>query len=507
MSLKRNIIASYASQIYVTVVGIVILPIYIKYMGIEAFGLVGFFSMLQAWFNLLDMGLTPTMARETARFRGGAIDALSYRYLVRVLEGVFLMVALVGGGAMFAAAGYIARDWLQVTQLSIADVQTTVEFMAVIVALRWMCGLYRGAISGSEQLVWLGWYNSLIATLRFIGVLPLLIFIGATPIIFFSYQFGVAILELAGLFFFASRLLPIIPQGKRLSWSWIPLKPALKFSLTIAFTSSVWLLITQTDKLLLSKILPLAEYGYFTLAVLVASGVMVVSSPVSGAIMPRMAKLEAEGDHDRLIRIYRQSTQLVAVTAGAAAITMAFCAEPLLWAWTGDKTLAEQASPILILYAVGNGILTISSFPYYLQYAKGDLRLHLIGNAGFVVMLIPAIIWATSHYGSVGAGYVWLVINLIYFIFWVPLVHRRFEPGLNISWYGQDVLVISVVVVLTSYGLITIMPHVNNRWWMAGEIMGFGFLVMLAGACASSVVWVKAKIWLEQRYIINQSTK
>ncbi|MGH9879537.1 MAG: oligosaccharide flippase family protein, partial [Nitrososphaerales archaeon] len=68
MSLKRNIIANYASQIYVTLIGIVMVPLYVRYMGAEAYGLVGFFAMLQAWFQLLDMGLTPTMARETARF-------------------------------------------------------------------------------------------------------------------------------------------------------------------------------------------------------------------------------------------------------------------------------------------------------------------------------------------------------------------------------------------------------------------------------------------------------
>jgi O-antigen/teichoic acid export membrane protein len=98
-----------------------------------------------------------------------------------------------------------------------------------------------------------------------------------------------------------------------------------------------------------------------------------------------MAKLEAEGDHAGLIRVYRQSTQLVAIIAGAASITVVFCAEPLLWAWTGDKVLAHQAAPVLVLYAIGNGILAVSAFPYYLQYAKGDLWLHLTGNAIFVV--------------------------------------------------------------------------------------------------------------------------
>ena len=468
-------------------------------MGAEAYGLVGFFAMLQAWFNLLDIGLTPTMARETARFRGGAINALNYRRLVRSLEGIFLIVALTGGIALCVAASYIANDWLQATQLPITEVKSAVQLMAVIVAMRWMCGLYRGAISGSERLVWLGGYNSFIATLRFVGVLLVLIFIGTTPTIFFRYQFCVAVLELSLLMFYAYRLMPIIPDGIRVPWSWAPLKPVIKFSLTIAFTSSVWVLVTQTDKLVLSKLLPLAEYGYFTLAVLVASGVIVISGPVSIAIMPRMAKLEAEGDHEGLIRVYRQATQLVAVIAGAASITLVFCAEALLWAWTGDKILAHQAAPILILYAIGNGILAVSAFPYYLQYAKGDLRLHLIGNAVFVVLLIPAIIWAASQYGGVGAGYVWLVMNLVTFVAWLPVIHRKFAQGLNLKWYVQDILIIFLITVIAGYCSNAILPHSDSRWWRIGEIFSMGLLVMLAGTLASSAVWVRAKVWLGQR--------
>lgn len=499
MSLKKNILAGYASQTYVTLIGIVTVPLYIRYMGAEAYGLVGFFAMLQAWFSLLDMGLTPTMARETARFRGGVADALSYRRLARALEGVFLIVALVGGSAMFAASGYIAHDWLQASRLPIPEVQIALQLMAVIIAMRWMCGLYRGVISGSERLVWLNCFNSMIATLRFVGVLPLLMFVGTTPTIFFAFQLGVAVIELAGMVFYAYHLLPNIPHGQRLLWAWTPLKPVIKFSMTLAFASSVWVLVTQTDKLVLSRILPLAEYGYFTLAVLVAGGVMMISGPISGAIMPRMSKLEAEGDHAGLIRVYRQTTQLVAVLAGAASITVAFCAEPLLWAWTGDRFMAHQAAPVLILYALGNGILAVAAFPYYLQYAKGDLRLHLVGNAVFVVLLVPSIIWAASQYGGVGAGYVWLGMNLIIFVAWLPLVHRKFEPGLNLKWYVRDVLVIVLVAALAGYCLNAFLPHSDNRGWQIGAVIGFGLTVLLAGAGASSTVWIWAKSLLHQR--------
>jgi O-antigen/teichoic acid export membrane protein len=499
MSLRKNILASYISQIYVTLIGIIMVPLYIKYMGAETYGLVGFFAMLQVWFNMLDMGLTPTVARETARQQGGAISALDYRRLVRALEGVFVAVAVVGGAALLLAAEYIAHHWLKVSVLLAEEVTTAVRLMAVIIALRWTCGLYRGVISGSQRLLLLSGFNATVASLRFVGVIPLLMFVGATPALFFGFQLGVAVFELAVLFFCAHQLLPRLSSAQRPAWAWEPLKPVLKFSLSIAFTSSVWVLVTQTDKLVLSKLLPLAEYGHFTLAVLAASGIMLLSGPVSTAIMPRMAKLEAEGDHRGVIRVYRQATQLVAVIAGSATITIILCAEPLLWAWTGDRDLAQRTAPLLTLYALGNGVLTVSAFPYYLQYAKGDLRLHLIGNALFVVLLVPLIIWGARSYGALGAGYAWLGMNLLGFVAWLPFVHRKFERGLNLRWYGQDIFAISFPSALAGYVLMGLLPVSDNRLLQLVSIGILGLVVLMVGLAAIGLMRILKKKRLNEK--------
>ena len=177
-------------------------------------------------------------------------------------------------------------------------------------------------------------------------------------------------------------------------------------------------------------------------------------------------------------------------------MTLAFCAESLLWAWTGDKILAHQTAPILVLYALGNGVVAVSGFPYLLQYAKGDLRLHLIGNAGFVVLLVPSIIWAASVYGAIGAGYVWLVMNLITFIAWLPIVHRKFEPGLNRQWYFQDVLVIYLSALIVGYCLSAIIPHSDSRAGQVMIIMGLALLILLAAASASSFFRARITNWL-----------
>ena len=155
MSIKKNIVINHLSQIYVTAIGIACVPLYIKYMGVEAYGLVGFFVMLQAWFSLLDIGLTPTISRETSRFLGGSVDKNRYRNLIRTLEGILLVLALVGGTALYSISDYIAQGWLNAMQLPTSEIKTSLKIMSMIIVLRWMSGLYRGVISGSERLVWL----------------------------------------------------------------------------------------------------------------------------------------------------------------------------------------------------------------------------------------------------------------------------------------------------------------------------------------------------------------
>jgi O-antigen/teichoic acid export membrane protein len=488
MNLKRNILANYASQLYVTAAGIIMVPMYIQYMGAEAYGLVGFFAMLQVWFNLLDMGLTPTMARESARYHGGACTALEYRRLARALEGVFCAVALLGGIFLYALAEPMATGWLKAAQLPTQEITQALQLIALIVALRWMSGLYRGVITGAERLVWLSGFNSLVATGRFVLVLPVLIFVSAAPKAFFIFQLGVAVFELLGLTWMAYRLLPAIPKGQRIHWKWAPLKPVLKFSLSIAFTSSVWVLVTQTDKLVLSKILPLADYGYFTVPVLVASGIMMVTGPVSSAIMPRMTRLQAEGKHNELIAVYRQATQLVTVLATPVALVLVFFAPQVLWAWTGGAVLVEKAAPVLSLYAIGYAFLAVSAFPYYLQYAKGNLRLHLIGNALFVLFLIPSVIWAATHHGMSGAGWAWLIANATYFFVWTPLVHRKFAPGLHMNWLLSDILRPIIFPLSAAALLVVFMRWGDGRVSLAlGLVAVGGVLLLLAYPLAGNI--------------------
>ena len=500
MSLRKNILASYASQIYVTLIGIVMVPVYVKYMGVEAYGLVGIFAMLQALFQLLDIGLTPTMARETARFNGGATDALSLRRLLRMLECVFVGVAVVGATLLAGGADIIAVRWLKVEHLPLAEVAHAIQLMALIVALRWVCGLYRGAINGFERQIWLGGFNATIATARFVVVIPMFIYVGTSPTHFFVFQLLVATAELIWLAAKTYSLLPRIGEVSKAmaQWDWKPLRSLLGFALSISATNLAWVLVTQTDKLVLSNLLPLTEYAYFTLAVLMASGVQIASAPLGSVLMSRMARLVAEQNQNGLIELYRSATRLITAILAPVVIVLALYSDKVLLAWTGNALISKEAAPILTLYALGNGILALTALPYYLQYAKGELKLHVIGNIIFIFLLIPALVWAVDVYGAVGAGYAWLVASAIFFTVWIPRIHALFAPGLHLKWLLVDIGVIMLISIIVAMAIDQLITWPTSRVMLVIYLSSVGALL-----CAATFsYWIgPERIWAATKRI------
>ncbi len=225
---------------------------------------------------------------------------------------------------------------------------------------------------------------------------------------FFAYQLVVALIELSGLAIATYRLVKRT-KGPREEFSWKPIVRNLTFSLTIAFSATVWVVVTQTDKLILSGILPLAQYGVFSIAVVAASAINAVNTPFNLALLPRLTKLVAEKSETGVVELYRAATQAVCVLMVPAATMLVFFSEPILRAWTGNAQIAHQAAPILCLYTIGNGFVSLHAFAYYIQYANGDLRLHFIGHALFLALLLPAYafecftLWR-HRYGSLLGG-------------------------------------------------------------------------------------------------------
>jgi O-antigen/teichoic acid export membrane protein len=503
VGLSKTFIASYLSQAYVTLIGLVLMPVYLSYMGAENYGLVGFFLMMQGWFQLLDIGMTPTISREAARFNSGVGSASELRQLVRFLQVVFFSVAVSATVLFSTAADSIASEWLTFHELERSEVVLALHLIGGLVSLRWACGLFRGIVIGFEKLIWLALFNVGIATMRFVLVVPVLAFVGSSATEFFVYQIGVSVFELGLLIWKSHRLLPRSIEAAPRRRNWVHLRVVSRFSLTIALTGAISIVVTQVDKLALSKLITLNEFGYFTAAVLVASGVTMIIAPIGTVLQPRLTNLSASREEGHLFAVYRAATQLFVLLAIPAVLVMAAFPEQLLWAWTGDRDLSGIAAPTLALYAVGNGLMALGALPYYLLFARGNLRLHLIGSVLFAAAFVPLCIWGAVVRGPVGAGLALILVAAAYLLLWVPRIHREFAQGLHRRWIVEDIAPIVLPAAVGAVLCRLFLSMSADRLLLGLQLAAVAaFCLLLAGSGSN---WARAKVLNAVRRVLARN--
>ncbi|MDE1338766.1 lipopolysaccharide biosynthesis protein [Vibrio aestuarianus] len=432
ISLKKNVIANYLGQGYKALIGIIMMPLYLSYLGSEAFGLIGFYIMLQSWMQLLDIGMKPTLARESAKYRAGSISSLELRIILRTLEVVFVITGALAAATMMISSNYIATSWLKVKELDLNVVSLSVSIMAIMVGVRWVSSLYNGVISGLEKQVWLNGFGIIAGTFRFVFVLiPFEVF-GASIEIFFLYQLVVCLFE--AIIIIAFTYGNFEKNNESVFYSFSVLKRIYKFSLAIAFGSVIWVLVTQIDKLILSKYISLDEYGYFSLAIVIANGLFVLGNAIGAAIMPRMTIYNEQEKTKELNKLYFLSIEIVLMVVVPISSMLVLYGDNILFFWTNDPLVAKNASEIMKWYVLGNVMVSMGAFAYYLQYAKGNLKLHVKGNFIYAALLIPAQIYTASHFGPIYTGIVWFAVNLLIVVLWLGVIHKKFLPGKHLSW-------------------------------------------------------------------------
>lgn len=466
--------------------GFAFIPLYINYLGIEAYGLVGLFTVMQVWFGLLDMGLIPALGREMARFTGGAHSPQSIRDLLRSVEVVAVMVLLLIVAMGSAASGWAARDWLQVKNVPIDEVAQALSIMALVVGLRLLEGIYRSSLVGLQQQVLLNEVGSVLATLRWLGAAAVLAWISPTAQAFFIWQGMVSLLTIGVLAVFTYRLIPA--GASRARFSWTALRGLGGFAGGMMGISALVLLLTQVDKLILSRILLLSDYGYYMLAATVAGGLYTLISPISQAYYPRLCELRERQDQKAMIEAFHTGAQLVSVIAGSAALVVLVYAEELLRLWTQDPAAAQAAGPVLSILALGNLLNGLMWIPYQAQLAHGWTSLTLHANTVAVIFVIPAIFVVTPRYGAAGAAWVWVALNTGYVLISVQFMYRRILQAEKWHWYVQDVLVPLVPAAVVVFGLSKLLGPVHDAWAQLGSLAAASCLaVLVAGVCANRV--------------------
>jgi len=436
--LKSNLIANYLGQGWAALMGLAFIPLYIRCLGVEAYGLIGVFALLQVSLSLLDMGLTPTIGREMARFTGGTHSNQSIRDLLRTTEVIAAVIAILIAATVAFGAKWIATSWLKADTLPASTVTQAFVIMGLVIALRFLEGIYRSVIVGLQQQVLFNIVSGVMATFRWGGAAGILLWVSPTIEAFFLWQCIASFVALGILCFITySSLHGGAHCGRFSIEAFSRVSGFLGGMVSINFFA---LLLMQVDKILLSRLLTLSEFGFYTLASTLAGALFMLIGPITQAFYPKFCELYARGDTVALRDGFHKSSQLVSVIAGSGAIVLMLFAQIFLEIWTQDAKLAEKVAPLLSILMLGNLLNGLMWVPYQMQLAHGWTSLTAKINVVAVVLIVPTILWVVPRHGAIGAAWVWVALNAGYCVVAVQIMHVRVMTSEKWHWYRWDVM-------------------------------------------------------------------
>jgi O-antigen/teichoic acid export membrane protein len=236
-------------------------------------------------------------------------------------------------------------------------------------------------------------------------------------------------------------------------------------------------------------LLPLTDFGYYALAAAVAGVLFLMIQPVNQAIYPRLVVLASTADTAGLAGLYHLGAQLVSVITAPVAALLVLHAEGVIFAWSGDALLAKNTGLLLAVLAFGTFLNGLFWMPYLLRLAHGWTRLTLLSNAIAVALLVPAILWVVPRQGAIGAAWIWVTLNVGFFMFAIPLMHRRLLPQEMVRWYGMDVLLpataaFGTVLLTRDFSPTTLSSRID---WMLYLLAEGGIALAATTACAGNV--------------------
>jgi O-antigen/teichoic acid export membrane protein len=504
MALKRNLVANYLGQGWSVIMSLAFIPIYIKYLGAESFGLIGLFVVLQTSISLLDMGMKSVLVREMARFTGGAHSAQSIRDLLRSIEVIVFGIAVFIASGIALSANWIATSWLQAKSLPVDVITKVFMLMGLVTAIRFMESVYYSCVIGLQRHVFYNVFYSAIATLRGLGAVGVLVWISASIEAFFIWQGLVSIISL--IIFMVLTYASLLPAERAGKFSLVALRGIWKFSGGSVGITLLAILLMQVDKILLSKLLSLEEYGYFALVTIIAGGLFTVITPIIQSFYPRLCELRVRNDQVGLINTYHKGAQLISVFGGSVAIVIILFSEIFLRLWTQDPELAQRNATLLSLLILGNLLNGLMQIPCHTQLAYGwtslMIRMYIIATA----IIIPAILWVTPRFGVEGAAWVWVSLNAGFVLIGINFMYRRILRTEKWRWYIQDMLTPLLAGTAAASFLLLL-------WSVEKNILNDTVLLILAGSITLAATMLSAQYtrqhinYLWQSYWIKIKTK
>jgi O-antigen/teichoic acid export membrane protein len=469
ISLRKNILANYLGRAYSLGASYLFIPFYIKILGIESFGVIAFYALLLAITSIADVGLSATFSRQAAR-EG---DPAKLAGMLGTAERILLLAVACCALGIFFAAGWVVEHWLRSSSsLASSEMVWSLRFMALMLVPQLLITLYSAGLLGLQHQVAANVIQALFVTVR-AGLVILVILWRPDLTLFFGWQ---AAFTLVFAVITRTALLQRmgVERSSALTFEWAVLRPHLKYAAGVVVITAISTINTQLDKILISRLFTIAEFGYYNVASTLAQLPIAVAMPIVVAFFPRLTASVANSGVG-LQSTFGTYLRLVSFVAATGALGLALFASEILQIWlqSGVPALLPQ---LVATLAVGSFLLCINAPSYYLCLAHGRSWLVVGVSLATLAVSLPSLLIGMHLYGLWGAALAWLILNFVNFVL---LTAATQVAGLGLS-------IVAILRGMMGPIAIAAVPLLASRWIASG--LGLGPLASSLVAAGAGTV-------------------
>lgn len=396
--IARNTLLNLIGLALPLLVGVVTIPLVVRGLGTERYGLLSLAWVVLGYFTIFDLGL----GRATTKYVSEALskgEADQVPQIVWTAATFQAILGLLGGLVLFGITDVLIENVLNIPPELMGEARDTLYLLALSVPLVLLSISFGGVLEAAQRFDLMNLVRMPSSILTFI--LPLVgLYMGlglpGIVVLILLARLG----TLAVFIFFDLR---IVPEMKKYSISFARFYHLFSYGGWVMITSIVGPILVYLDRFLIGSLITIAAVTYYTAPYEAVTRISIISSSLSATLFPAFSAMEGVRDRQKLGLFFARSIKYVFLICGTIVALVIVFAKEILQIWLGTDFVIESTLSMQVL-ALGVLINSLAYAPFSLLQGVGRPDL----PAKFHLIELPiyfGIAWVlVSEYGILGAA-------------------------------------------------------------------------------------------------------
>ena len=439
--LVRQSLINFIGLFVPLVVGFFTVPIAIKGLGVDGFGVFSIIWVVLGYFAFLDFGISKASTKFVAEIVGQSQTEISETAWTSLL--LSFVFGLIGAIILLLLTPVLVNRVLNIPEMYIIATQKSFYLSAIILPFILVSLNLRGILAAYRRFDLINYVLIPTTVISYLApamsyylnmdLWPIIVIICSARVISTLFYYILCFVTIPEL-----KMIPLINLTR--------IKMLLGFSGWVTVSSIVSPILVYIDRLFIGSLMVVSNVAFYTAPFDFVNRLRVLPISLMKTMFPEFSLLASMNNNDRIILLVARTFKYILLLVGIGAITLAlFSSEFLSW-WLGNE-IAVQSNMVLKIFSIGIIFNSLAFIPYNLLQGIGKPKipalLHMIELPIYIVLLGVLI----HFFGITGAALAWFIRIILDFIM---LHHRAFKlfPGLKNKLFSQDIELLTLILVI-----------------------------------------------------------